>query len=123
MPAAAIVAAIIGVAGILISSDTQSQDLEEAQKEAKQLAMMKRQDELAWQNKQDELSKLGLEQRKEQFGKQLQFQQKEAKLGRAERAEERGYKRRQESFQTTIGLINRNQEMRNNFLNIWKGAR
>jgi len=118
MPPVSIIGAVIAVAGSVIGSLITSNDLDKAKKETKELAMLKRDDDLAWQKKQEDIARLKID--LEQKG--LEFKQTDLLKQRKIEASERGKRDRRQNFADTIGLVNADQNMRNNFVNIWKGA-
>ncbi len=116
--AALIIAAIVTAVGGVISNSITSNDLKKAGEESERLAMLKRQDDIDYNNKQAELQKYSLD-----TGRQgLAFQKREARLNRQERAEERGHGRRRQNVSDALSFINADQNRRNNFVSIWKGA-
>jgi len=111
-----IIAAIIAAAGLAIGTGLTNAATEEARREAKHLANISRRDELALQAKNEKLNEeyLKLKKKEMAFGRETEL------FGRKERAEEKGYVRRERQFDKQLGLINRNDAMRNQLVNIWR---
>lgn len=111
-----VLAAIVGAVSATESQDKQNAALKEAQEEARKLAEIRRQDDLKLAADNKVLNEKYLKLKKEGFA----FEKREARLGRAERAEERGYARRERTFDKQFSILNRNDAMRNNLVNIWR---
>lgn len=111
-----IISAIIAAGGILVSTLLNNAAVEDANQEGLRLANISRNDKLKLEADNKKLSETELRLRKKRLG-----YEREAELfGRAERAEERGYVRRERFFDKQIGLLNRNDAMRNQLVNVWR---
>ncbi len=119
MPAAAIVAAIIAVGGVMISAAISSSDAENAQDEARVLGETKRQDDLNWQMKKERLEKLTLKQRKRESRAQERAERERLKQHKTEFA----FGQRESFFNKQMGMLNSSENMRSNFANnLFRGA-
>lgn len=116
---ATIIGAIIGAGAGIAQSTISSRDAQEANDEALRLANIQRQDTLNAQAATDQMNRLTLRQRRREF----QWGKEEAEKGRAERAEERGYGRRQQFLGNTLGMVNQNAAMRSNLVNLFQRRR
>lgn len=67
MPAATIISAVIALGGTLLSSYITSQEVEDAQREARQLANIRRQDELRREEEAKRMSRAGLALQRQSF--------------------------------------------------------
>jgi len=113
---AAIIAALIGAGvsiGTGVASNSQS---DKAQREARRLANIRRQDELMMFEENKKLTKEQLKLQKQQIG----FNRDAELYERKERGLERGMAARENSFNKSLSLLNGNETLRANFLNNWR---
>jgi len=80
---------------------------------------LERQDNLAIQKANEKLSKEQLRLQK----LSLQYQRDAELYGRKERGLERGMAARENKFAQTLSFLNANDQIRNNYVNIWRGGR
>jgi TolA-binding protein len=118
MPAAAIVAAILAVGGVIVSAAISSSDTKDAQNEARELSKVKRQDDLNFQRSQERLEKLTLAQRK----REARMQNEESRKNREQREKEFAFGQRESFFDKQIGMLNSSEVMRSNFANNFRRA-
>lgn len=114
MPVAAIVGAVIAVAGTVVSSAISSSDAEEAQNEARRMYEVDRGDRLRREREANRLNNLSVAQSRLEFKES----KRRDRLDRAERERDRQFGRRETQFQKQIGLINANDAMRSNYANV-----
>ena len=118
MPAATVLGAmVIGLFG-LIGDAADQEAIEAAKQEAKTLEALRRRDAQIDSEKQDEMTALNLKQREREFA----WEKGEARKTRAERAEEKGYQRRERHFDKSMTLLNADQTLRNNYLSFIRRA-
>ena len=116
MPVASIIAAVVAVAGTITSAAISSSDADDAQKEGKKLANIKREDELRRERENKRLNNAELRLRKKELG-----YQREAELyDRKERGLERGMISREKHSANMMNLVNSNEVLKSNFLNIFQ---
>ncbi len=113
MAIGAVIGAVVAIGGAIISGVMSSQDTEEVNRVGLQLANIKREDDLKIQEANERMNKLGLEQRKKEFG----FQRKEARLDRAEREKDRQYGKREKFKADNLDFVNKNAQSRQLFKN------
>jgi hypothetical protein len=99
-----------------MSADEQNEALSEAQEEARlleeqRIKMLERQ-----QAQNEKMDKYGMEWNEKKFA----YQKSEGRKDRRERAEERGYQRREGHFNKTMSLLNTNQALKSNTLGFLK---
>ena len=107
-----IIAAIIAAGAAVTTTAMENSATEEAGKESEYWANLSRQDQLAAQGATNKLNKWNMRLKE----KTLAWQKEESKKARAERAEERGYVRRQTQWGKLLGVANQNKQMRDSLL-------
>jgi len=115
----AIIAAILGGVITLWATSEQNKAVESTNKKAEGYYNLERQDALKTTEENKRLSKERL--RLEKLG--LQFQRDADLYGRKEREYERGKGARENKFAQTLSFINYNDQIRNNYVNMWKGGK
>jgi len=110
--AAAIIAGVFAVGGIITSSAINSKDVEGAKEESLKLANISRADKLKLDATNEKLTKYQLRQR----DRELAFQKSEAAQGKKEREVDRNYNMQQTQFNNALGFINSNDALKGNFL-------
>jgi len=113
---AMIIAAIVAATGLTTSTVLNNAAVDDANEQGLKLANISRQDQLRREQEQNRLSQASLRLQK----KQLKFQRETELFGRKERAEEKGYVRRERQFDKQLGLINRNDAIRNQLVSVWR---
>lgn len=108
-----IIGALIAVAGTIVSSVISSGDNENALKEGRRMAGIKRRDSLEVNRKQERLDKLTLQQRKRESRAQERIQREQ--LG--QRKKEFASQEKESFYNKQMGLLNSNETMRFNFAN------
>ena len=111
----AIIGAVIAATGTITSSAISSADADRARTEGRRLAKIKREDELNFNKANDRLQRLGLAQRR----REARMQSQESRATRKQREEEFEFTKQQTGLQTTLGIINGNQAMRQNFASLF----
>lgn len=115
---AAIIGAAVAVGMGIYGSNVNSKLTKTANAKSEELWNIQRADDLKWKKSQKDIAEVSARQKKREFD----WQKQQAKLARGERAEVRGYERRQNEFNKALGLVNQTQANRNNFFNIWDRA-
>ena len=114
-----IIAAIIGGAvaiGTTAAGASASQSMaDDANARSLKLYNQQRIDEKSLQADQKELNKWEQNYRQNQ----LSFQKSEAAEGRKERKDQFNYQKRQQQFNTSLGIVNSSQQAKNTFFNLW----
>ena len=105
--------AVVTFVGGMIGDSLESQDILDAQNEARAMEALRRKDEQARivATERMEKARLGLSR------EGLMFQKAEAKESRKERAYERGYAARENQFGKVMGMLNSQEVLKSNFLN------
>ena len=107
-----IIAAIIAAGAAVTTTAMENSATEEAGKESEYWANLSRQDQLAAQGATNKLNKWNMRLKE----KTLAWQKEESKKARAERAEERGYVRRQTQWGKLLGVANQNKQVKDSLL-------
>jgi hypothetical protein len=114
--AAAIIAGIFAIGGVIVSSSISSSDMDEAKNESLKLANISRQDKLKIDAANEKLEKYRLR----QTDRELAFRKSEAAQSKKEREIERNYNMQQTQFNNALGFINSNETLKGNFLSLIK---
>jgi len=107
-----IIAAIIAAGAAVTTTAMENSATEEAGKESEYWANLQRQDQLAARRAGDKINKWSMRLKEKMF----KWEKGEAKKARAERAEERGYVRRQTHWGKILGVANQNKQVKDSLL-------
>jgi len=113
MAIATLLGAVVTFIGGMIGDSLESQDIQDAQNEARIMEAQRRRDEqarLAATERMDK-ARLGLSR------EALMFEKREAKESRKERAYERGVAARENQLGRVMGMLNSQEVLKSNFLN------
>ncbi len=113
MPVATIIGAVIAAGTAIVGGIINSQEVDEANKIGMQMYNQERQDKLALQKKQDQMNRFNQRMARKQF----KFQEKQFEQGVKERAEDRGYAKRQNYMTNNLNMVNQNAQLRSVFMN------
>ena len=116
MPVGTIIGAIVAAGATITATAISNAAIEDANEQGLKLSKIAREDELRKQRESERLNKAYIRLQK----KELQYKREAELFGRKERAEERGYGRRQQTFSNQLGILNRNDAMRNQLVSIWR---
>ncbi len=111
-----IIAAIIGAVAVIgttiIGTSENSKDVDEVNRIGQMNANRAREDKLKRDKWNEDYDRWGMRQKEKEFA----WGKKESKKDRAERAEVRGYERRERTMANTLGMVNQNATLRDIFL-------